>query len=114
MPTKQEELISALGAHDLYDPKTRRCENGNDWCLDYYLKAMMPASDDGPAMPTTVMLAPVTGIAVSSIFLWPAYLGARLWIGIWVAIPWLFGYRFKVTVVNGQARSRLIRKSRAH
>lgn len=90
---KVEEFLEAFAAHPTYNPKTRLCKDGTEWCTDAYLAAMMPAG------------------GAASVLLWPAYAGARLWIGLWVAVPWLFGYRFKVTVVGGVARSRLVRRT---
>lgn len=94
-PTDEKvgEFLEAFAAHPMYNPRTRLCKDGTEWCTDNALGALMPAG------------------GAASVWLWPAYLGARLWIGAWVAIPWLFGYRFKVTVVGGVARSRLVRKA---
>ena len=91
-----EDYVDAMGAHMQYDPKTGKCYGGDDWCTEAHLPAMKPMASAGAA------------------FLWPAYLGARLWIGLWVAVPWLFGYRFRVVVTDGKARSRLVRVTKEH
>jgi len=91
-----EEYADALGAHKQYNPKTGKCYGGDSWCTELYLPAMKPMASGGAA------------------FLWPAYLGARLWIAAWVAVPALFGYRFRVVVTDGKARSRLVRVGKEH
>jgi hypothetical protein len=90
---KVDEFLAAYMAHPMYNPKTKLCKDGTEWCTDNSLGVLMPAG------------------GAASVLLWPAYLGARLWIGVWVAVPWLFGYRFKVTVVEGVGRSRLVRRT---
>lgn len=98
--SKNVALQDALQAHMEYDQKERLCHDGPDWCMAGVLKSLQPAVD-GP-------VDVAAGIA-----LWPAYLGMRLWMGVWLAIPYLFGLRMRVTVVDGVARARLIRRSPA-
>ena len=89
---KTEELLRSLGAHPLYNPDTGLCKDGDEWCMEDVLRALSPAGG-------------------WAFLLWPAYLGARLWIALWIAIPWLFGFRFRVTVVGGVAHGRMVRNT---
>lgn len=97
-PTTDQMLayVNALGAHVQYNFDTGNCDGNDDWCTAKYLAAMQPRS------------------GLRSALLWPAYVGARLWIGLWVAVPFLFGYRFRMVVVNGQARSTFVRREGGH
>lgn len=97
-PTDEQLLayVNALGAHVQYNFATGDCDGTDDWCTKDYLAALQPQA------------------SLRAALLWPAYLGARLWIGIWVAVPYLFGYRFRMVVVDGQARSTFVRREGKH
>ena len=93
---KINQALSGLRLHLKYSRKSGDCDGDDDWCMENALGALVPMAGLG------------------AVLLWPAYLGARLWIAVWCAIPFLFGYRFRVVIVEGKAGDKLVRRGPAH